>query len=372
MSVTRLPSGKYKARYRDAGGTEHARTFALKKQADEWERQQRAALSRGDHIDPTAARMLFKDYAESWRKMQQHGERSAAKCESDLRIHVYPTFGSRRIGTIRASEVSAWYSGLGVSSVSKRNIYAWMVSIFKAAVMDRVIGASPCQVRQRREKRPPLEALDKQHVIALLEAVPAHMRGLFAFAAGSGLRLGEACGVTLDRFNALGREVKVDRQCVRTANGYPVFDKPKSQAGYRTVPLASIVVNEVAAHLDTHGPGKGGVLFSSSRHSALTSNQVSRAMRLAGEAIREDGGVFPTWATFHDLRHFYASLLIGRGCNVKQVQTVLGHESAVMTLDLYGHWWPDEGDALRDAVQQVLGDDDVAPESDASEQTASA
>ena len=29
-----------------------------------------------------------------------------------------------------------------------------------------------------------------------------------------------------------------------------------------------------------------------------------------------------------------------------------------MPLDLYGHWWPDEDDSLRDAVQSVLGDDD--------------
>jgi len=68
------------------------------------------------------------------------------------------------------------------------------------------------------------------------------------------------------------------------------------------------------------------------------------------KTIRDDDGTFPDWATFHDLRHFYASLLIGRGCNVKQVQTVLGHESAVMTLDLYGHWWPDDNDSLRDAA----------------------
>ena len=358
MSVGKLTSGKYKARYRDAAGKEHAQTFALKKRADEWERQQRAALSRGDHIDPTAGRMLFKDYAEAWRKMQQHGERSAAKCESDLRIHAYPTFGSRRLGTIRPSEVTAWYGGLELAAVSKRNVYAWLVSIFRAAVQDRLIAASPCQVRQRKEKRPPLEALTKEQVVALVAAVPIHMRGLFAFTAGSGLRLGEACGVTLDRFDALGREVKVDRQCVRTIKGHPVFDKPKSQAGYRTVPLASVVVNEVAAHLERHGTGKGGVLFSSSLHGALTSNQVSRAMKLAIASIIEDGGTFPAWATFHDLRHFYASLLIGRGCNVKQVQTVLGHESAVMTLDLYGHWWPDEDDSLRDAVQSVLGDDD--------------
>ena len=37
----------------------------------------------------------------------------------------------------------------------------------------------------------------------------------------------------------------------------------------------------------------------------------------------------PEWATFHDLRHFYASLLISRGCSAKIVQRRLGHKSAM-------------------------------------------
>ena len=63
----------------------------------------------------------------------------------------------------------------------------------------------------------------------------------------------------------------------------------------------------------------------------------------------------PDWATFHDLRHFYASLLIARGCSVKSVQNRLGHQSAVETLDTYRHLWPDSDDETRDAVDAVLG-----------------
>lgn len=62
----------------------------------------------------------------------------------------------------------------------------------------------------------------------------------------------------------------------------------------------------------------------------------------------------PAGATFHDLRHFYASLLIDRGCSVKTVQRRLGHQSATETLDTYGHLWPDSDDETRVAVDQVL------------------
>jgi len=39
----------------------------------------------------------------------------------------------------------------------------------------------------------------------------------------------------------------------------------------------------------------------------------------------------------HDLRHTCASLWLGAGADPKVVQRVLGHASAAMTVDLYGH-----------------------------------
>ncbi|HET6965621.1 MAG TPA: tyrosine-type recombinase/integrase [Acidimicrobiales bacterium] len=63
----------------------------------------------------------------------------------------------------------------------------------------------------------------------------------------------------------------------------------------------------------------------------------------------------PAWATPHDLRHFYASLLICSGASVKVVQVRLGHSSAKTTLDTYGHLWSDEEDRTRAAVDQLLG-----------------
>ncbi len=39
----------------------------------------------------------------------------------------------------------------------------------------------------------------------------------------------------------------------------------------------------------------------------------------------------------HDLRHTCASLWLGAGADPKVVQRILGHASAAMTMDLYGH-----------------------------------
>jgi integrase len=63
----------------------------------------------------------------------------------------------------------------------------------------------------------------------------------------------------------------------------------------------------------------------------------------------------PEGVGFHQLRHFYASLLIRHGESVKTVQLRLGHASAVETLNTYSHLWPDSDDRTREAVDLVLG-----------------
>ena len=57
---------------------------------------------------------------------------------------------------------------------------------------------------------------------------------------------------------------------------------------------------------------------------------------------------------FHELRHYYASLLIRHGESVKTVQARLGHASASETLDTYSHLWPDNDERTRAAVDGVL------------------
>ena len=66
-------------------------------------------------------------------------------------------------------------------------------------------------------------------------------------------------------------------------------------------------------------------------------------------AVRRAG--LPERLRFHDLRHTCASLLIGQGASVKAVQEQLGHRSAVVTLDVYGHLFPDELDRLAEPLE---------------------
>jgi integrase len=156
-------------------------------------------------------------------------------------------------------------------------------------------------------------------------------------------------GLTMDRVDFLRRAARVDRQLVGVRGGVPEFGPPKSMAGFRTVPMPEVICTVVAAHLAHYGPGPGGVVFTNTVGNPLWRNTVNEMWHRAG---KQSG--LPSWATFHDLRHFYASLLIAKGCSVKVVQSRLGYQSAMETLDTYGHLWPDSDDETRVAVDHVL------------------
>jgi integrase len=66
-----------------------------------------------------------------------------------------------------------------------------------------------------------------------------------------------------------------------------------------------------------------------------------------GKGVAAAGGI--DQVRLHDLRHTRASLAISAGANVKVVQRLLGHKTAVLTLERYGHLFPDDLDAVATA-----------------------
>lgn len=52
----------------------------------------------------------------------------------------------------------------------------------------------------------------------------------------------------------------------------------------------------------------------------------------------------------HDLRHTCASFAIAAGADVLVLQRMLGHASAVMTLDRYGHLMPGQAESVAERL----------------------
>jgi len=110
----------------------------------------------------------------------------------------------------------------------------------------------------------------------------------------------------LDRVDFLRRQLTVDRQLVLLPGSGPVLGAPKTQASYRIVPLPTVVLDALAAHLARYPVGPAGFLFTNHAGEPIRRTRFSDVWR---PAVKASGA--PSGTGFHSLRHFYASLLFG-------------------------------------------------------------
>jgi len=166
----------------------------------------------------------------------------------------------------------------------------------------------------------------------------ARYRALVLLAAGTGLRQVECFGVVDDRLDLTARTLRVDQQLILLPRRPPFLAPPKTPASHRTIPLPQVVVDTLAEHLARFPVRHADrLVFTDDDGRALRrtafSYEVWRPTVRAVGARRGTG--------FHELRHYYALLLIRHGESVKTVQRRLGHATAAETLDTYAHLWPD-------------------------------
>lgn len=352
MSVRKW-KGSWQARFRGPDGKERSKSFARKLDAERWLTTEQAALFEGRWIDPRAGDTTVEAFALDWLANRPMRELSKLGYDRIIRLHVLPTFGRRRMSTIRPSEIEGWLAALSadLAPSTVQVVLRVASSMFRTAVRDRLILQSPTEgVRAPRPAPKILEPLELAEVHALVAAAPDRYRALIHLAAGSGLRQGELFGVTTSSLNMLRREVKVDRQLIQLDGGPPVWGPPKSDASIRVVPLADVTLEAVAEHLATFGPGPEGVVFTSERGEHIRRISFGQQWR----RIVERAGLDRERVRFHELRHFYASVLIDAGASVKVVQTRLGHTSAALTLNVYAHLWRDDAEVTRAAMQRAL------------------
>ena len=345
---------RWVARWRSPEGEDRARRFPRKADAQDFLLSIEHDKRTNAYVDPAQGRITFRTYAEEWRAIQAHHRATtAAQTETNLRRHVYPLLGDRALAGIRHSEiqgaVAVWSKALAPATVEV--VYRLVVRIFRSAIRDRVLATHPCDgVRLPRIDRPPVVPLTADEVRALTNAVEARYRALILVGAAAGLRQGEALGLTVDRVDFLRRTITVDRQLVLVPGSPPRFGPPKTASSHRVIPVPKVLTDALAAHLAEFGAGVDGLLFTTTDGMAMRRNRCSE---LVARGVRTVG--LRTGTTFHDLRHFYASLLIRHGESIKTVQARLGHAMAQETLDTYGHLWPDSEDRTRAAIEAVLG-----------------
>jgi integrase len=204
----------------------------------------------------------------------------------------------------------------------------WTSTILKAAAADGLIRHNPASgVRVPPVVLERADPLPLATVAAIAESIDERYRAIVWLGAGTGVRVSEALGLTVDRINFLKRQVRIDRQLIRDRGPVPEWGPVKDRHGRaRTIPLAQPTLDTLSAHIARYGTGPEGLVFTGHRGGPVGKTEFTTAFRKAAGPL----GLAPGKG-FHQLRHTYARLLIAVGESVKTVQDRLGHASAVMT-----------------------------------------
>ncbi|HTE62831.1 MAG TPA: tyrosine-type recombinase/integrase [Solirubrobacteraceae bacterium] len=353
MSIDKRADGQYRVRWRESDGRQRARHFDRKRDAETFEATVRVDMNRGSYVDPDGGKLTVRAHAEAWALGQPWRDSTRTSRETILASQIIPAFGHVQLRALKTSDVQAWVGRMSVSlaASSVRTYFRVLAQMMIAARGDHLIHESPCVgVRLPRADRPApsLTVLSGDQVAALADVVPRRYRALVLASAGLGLRQGEACALTVDRIDFLGRKVTIDRQVVTPVKGSICeFGPVKTESSNRVIPLPAVVGEALAAHIAEFGEGRDRLLFTTTGGAMLSRQTWHGAFSAAADRLKID-------ASSHDLRHHAASLLIAAGCSPKAVAAFLGHKNAAETLNTYAHLWADDEDRISAAIDAGL------------------
>ncbi len=392
MACVRKWRGKWVVDWRDPSGKRFIET--VEGDRDAAKRRLGEILKSGEQA--ASKKITFKDYAERWLENYAKAvikQSTYLEYERALKVHLYPLFGSKplvRVTRKTVREMIAAKQKENLSQSTIRNILAPMRQLYNQAIDDGDAYENPAarvgKFNKRRDPATQLNPLTREEVKTLLDTTlekSPYWYPLLLCATRTGLREGELIGLKGTDLDFRGQFIEVQRilsrgELTTPKNGktrrvdmsgqlkdvlQELLSKRRSEALRKEMEKpagerrdAATVVNGVME----------GWLFQTP---VMARSELAKRRRPDAEAR---GGtqldpsnlrkVFQSLLTaaklrrirFHDLRHTFASLLIGQGESLAYIRDQLGHHSIQITVDTYGRLVPGGN---RQAVDRL---DDIA------------
>jgi integrase len=366
--VTRLGEAKeaWVVDYTDQQGDRHIKTFARKKEADDYRATVKVDVRAGTHVAPSAS-VTVAVAAENWIKRAEADGLERATIQvyrQHADIHILSRIGKVKLANLTQAKVEAFRDDLlaNLSRPMARKVWVSFKSLLKEAKCAHTVAGVTIKGRPRDERK--LEQgrdfptpSEVRRLIAAADGT--RWRTLLLTAATTGLRASELRGLRWVDVDLEARELHVRQR----ADRFNVIGQPKTASSTRTVPLAPELLSALKVWKLACPKGEAGLVFPTGTGRPELHSNIRRGVRpivIAAGLVHKNGE--PKYS-MHALRHFFASWCInrkvdgGRELPAKVVQALLGHSSIVMTLDRYGHLFPrgDDRAELAEASRALLG-----------------
>ncbi|RRJ85524.1 site-specific integrase, partial [Gulosibacter macacae] len=327
----------------------------------------------GRYVRPEDAARTFGEVAEEWFA-SKHKIKGSTKIRyrRELDTYVLPRWRDVRLEHIGETSINEWVGQLreGKAVVSFKVKSAEKAKPLGASMIHHVVGVVfgavlRDAVDRNLIQRSPLARVELpkpdsdigERLYLTVEQVEQLAAGAQESKGGesalivrtlayTGLRIGELAALRVGDLDASGKRLRVSRTLTIDENGIDTEGSPKGGKS-RKVPVPTFLLGDLKA-LAGRRPSNAP-LFRTTRGAQLNVNNWRNREWTA--AVATSGLDELEGLTIHTLRHTYASIAIRAGADVKTLQAVLGHATAVETLETYAGLWPERLDEVADAIE---------------------
>lgn len=337
------------------------RGFKTKRDATAWMNSMEVDKLQGGFINQSAGRITVAEIGKAWKStLISDSESWKSRQLSSWETHVLPYWGRHYVGNIKTSDVQDWINLLSAPDREPQSLSAKSITIAKgvlASVLDRAVDERRLLNNPAREKirLPRKEVTDRPHltvsqVQALVGEVPLKYLTITWVLVTSGMRWGELA--------ALRPRDILDDNRLRLARAYSKNNSKSVLTDLKGHEARTVIVPpNVHAMVRREAEGRGWdelIWEAPRRGGALRPPTSGHWLDAAVKRCHAKDETFPAALPVHSLRHTAASLMISSGAHIKTIQRQLGHKSAAMTLDQYGHLMEDDLDIVAKGMGKLL------------------
>ncbi len=362
--------GYYQYRWTDRKGSRHTITAST---LEELRKKEEDVLKdKFDGIRTEAKDYTLDDMFELWCRLKRGLKDNTYRnyCYMYTQF-VKPDIGHYRIQTIKRSDVKAFYNtlfderNLKISSID--NVHTVLHQVFQVAADDGYIRTNITDNLLKELKQ--AHNVGKSHRKALTVAEQElfleylrrennkyhHWYTIFAVMMGTGLRVGELCGLRWEDIDLDEGIINVNHTLVyynHETNGcYFNIHTPKTKAGERVVPMLDYVkeafllekeyqeINgrECKATIDGYTDFIFINRFGNVQNQSTLNKSIRRIIRDCNDEqlLKGKNSVLLPRFSCHSMRHTFTTRLVEANVNLKVIQDTLGHSDFSTTMDVY-------------------------------------
>jgi len=356
VSIEKLPSGKYRAVVRHDGSRRSSEAVVTHAEARMLEAKLKLSMggapsTREAHSVAEVVAGYITDAAIRLSPGTLHFYRRGQE-------NLAPAFAARPIASVTPLVLDSAYNDMrtqGASEHKVQKLHRLLSASFNRAVRYGWINANPClQATKPKAHSPEIEPPSPEQVRALIaesENVNADLAVCLRLAAATGARRGELVALKWADFK--GPRLTIRRSIVQAENQLFERSTKTGSKGHRTIAVDATTLaaidalreRQAAAAREHELPVPVWVFSFDGGISPWRPDYLTLAFaRLSARSFR-----------LHDLRHYHATRLLAAGVPAPTVSKRLGHSSTAVTLDVYGHWLPEQDRQAADVIGRLLG-----------------